>query len=47
MSLTNLLVGMEILVMAGLAVLFWRTGDPRLAIAQAAYCVATLVLFVR
>jgi hypothetical protein len=47
MSVINLLVAVEVAAMAGLAVLFWRSGDPRLALAQASYCVATLVLFIK
>jgi hypothetical protein len=47
MSIINLLVAAEVAAMAGLAILFWKEGDHRLAVAQAAYCVATLVLFVK
>ena len=45
LSSLNLLVGAQIITMVGLGVWFWTGGNHRLAIAQAAYCVATAVIF--
>lgn len=43
----NLVVVIQILTMIVLGVMFWRDGLTRLALAQACYCVATGVLFIR
>lgn len=41
----NLVVALQMASYLGLAVLFWRSGSPRLAVAQACYFVATGFIF--
>lgn len=46
MSLRDIIVGVQMLTMIVLALMFLREGGWQFAVAQAAYVVATFVLFI-
>lgn len=46
MTLRNVVVGVQMLTMVALMVMFFRTGNWRLASAQVCYVIATAFLFI-